>query len=177
MVTKKQTLASRKNIKKAQAAWQKMTSTQRARAQPEGRKRKRPGTTSQGNWYRIEVRPKGEFVTFRNHDVGKKNGNLERVAGQRRSGSWATQAWLVNKKSAHKEGKRLVADTKEVRALLGKLGSAPQHIKGDIFAAKDRPNVPEKVKPTKAQQTARVKNIKKAQSARAAKQRRVKKQS
>jgi hypothetical protein len=31
----------------------------------------------------------------------------------------------------------------------------------DIFEAKDRPNIPENKKPTKAQQTARLENIKK----------------
>ena len=46
------------------------------------------------------------------------------------------------------------------------LGSEPKHVKGDVFKAKDRPNVPEREKPTTAQQKARSTNIKKAQAAR-----------
>ncbi|KKW35696.1 hypothetical protein A2852_00360 [Candidatus Adlerbacteria bacterium RIFCSPHIGHO2_01_FULL_54_23] len=52
-------------------------------------KRKLPGTTGKGKFYRIEVRPKGDFFSFRNQDVGKKGG-LERLAGRRSSGSWDT---------------------------------------------------------------------------------------
>jgi len=36
------------------------------------------------------------------------------------------------------------------------------HIKGDIFKAQDRPNIPESKKPTEAQKRARMENIKKA---------------
>jgi hypothetical protein len=39
-------------------------------------------------------------------------------------------------------------------------------VKGDIFEARPRPNVPEAAKPTPAQQKARRENIKKAQAAR-----------
>jgi len=46
------------------------------------------------------------------------------------------------------------------------LGSKPKHVKGDIFEAKDKPNVPEKKKPTEAQKKAWAENIKKAQAAR-----------
>jgi len=41
------------------------------------------------------------------------------------------------------------------------LGSKPRHVKGDVFEARDRPNVPENKKPTEAQQRARAENIKK----------------
>jgi hypothetical protein len=44
--------------------------------------------------------------------------------------------------------------------------STPKYVKGDIFKAIDRPDVPEKEKPTAAQKKARVSNIKKAQAAR-----------
>jgi hypothetical protein len=40
------------------------------------------------------------------------------------------------------------------------------HVVGDRFKAKDRPNVPERAKPTPAQKRARSRNIKKAQAAR-----------
>lgn len=165
MATPKQIEAARKNIKKAQAAWQGMTKRQHSLAQPEGRSRARPGTKATGDYYRIEVRPKAEFITFRNQDVGKP-GALERLAGKRSSGSWATQAWLISKADAHLEGDKLVPDSQDARDLLAKLGSEPVHQKGDIFTAKDRRNVPEHEKPTAAQKTARSQNIKKAQMAR-----------
>lgn len=120
--------------------------------QPQGRTRKEPGEAGTGDNYRIVIRPKDEFVTFRYHDVGEKSGDLERLAGKRPNGSWDTQAWLVNKKSAHIENGRLMADTDDVQDLLDELGSVPRHVKGDIFEAKDRPNIPEHEKPTLAQQ-------------------------
>src|SRR4051812_19674807 len=58
MATQKQRAAARKNIKKAQAAWQSMSHRQHALAQPEGRKRQKPGTGGGGEFYRITVRPK-----------------------------------------------------------------------------------------------------------------------
>jgi len=165
MATAKQREAARRNIKKAQAAWQSMSHEEHARAQPQGRGRRKPGTTGEGEFFHIVVRPKDEFVTFRNQDVGGP-GHIERLAGKRQSGSWATQAWLVSKQDAHMEGDRLVPDSVEARELFGKLGSEPMHVKADIFEAKDRPNVPEREKPTAAQRRARTTNIKKAQAAR-----------
>jgi len=165
MATQKQRDAARRNIKKAQAAWQGMTLTQHARAQPQGRGRKKPGTTGEGEYYRIEVRPKSQFVTFRTQDVGEP-GHIQRLAGKRESGSWDTHAWLVSKQDAHMKGEKLVPDTADAQELFEQLGAEPVHVKGDIFKAKDRPNVPEREKPTEAQQRARTANIKKAQAAR-----------
>src|SRR5205085_6578205 len=116
-------------------------------------------------FFRINVRPKEEFVTFRTQDVGGP-GHVERVAGKRPSGSWDTQTWLISKEDAHIEGDRLIPDTADARGVLEKLGSEPVHVKGDIFEAKPRPNVPEREKPTPAQRRARRTNIKKAQAAR-----------
>ena len=165
MATTKQREAAKQNIIHAQAAWRGMTHRQHALAQPEGRGRARPGTMGGGEYYRIVVRPKNEFVTFRYHDVGEK-GHLQRLAGKRSSGSWSTQAWLISKDDAHISEGALVADSRSARDLLLKLGSEPKHEKGDVFTAKDRPNVPEREKPTLAQQKARMENIKKAQAAR-----------
>ena len=142
-----------------------MSHTEHARAQPQGRGRKKPGTGGGGEFFRIVVRDKDEFVTFRNQDVGEPGG-LERLAGKRASGSWSTQAWLVSKKDAHKSGNRLVPDSQDAKNLFAKLGSTPLHVKGDVFKAKDRPNVPEREKPTPAMRRARAANIKKAQTAR-----------
>ena len=164
MATMKQRQAARKNIKKAQTRWRTMSSRQHARSQPEGRSRQGPGAGG-GNFYRVEVRPKTEFVTFRTQDVGSR-GHIERVAGKRASGSWATAAWLIDKQDAHVSGRKLVADSADAKRLLKKLGSEPVRRSGDRFEAKDRPNVPERSKPTAAQRRARSTNIKKAQAAR-----------
>ncbi len=167
MATEKQTRAAKRNIKKAQSRWETLgvSHRQHAASQPEGRGRKKPGTTGRGNYYHVEVRPKAEFTAFRTQDVGEQ-GHLQRVAGKRSSGSWATATWLINKEDAHVAGGKLVPDAKDAKDLLKKLGSQPVHVSGDRFKAKDRPNVPERAKPTPAQTRARRENIKKAQAAR-----------
>ena len=164
MTTDKQKTAARENIKKAQQKWQEMTPRERALAQPEGKKQARPGTTGEGDYYRIDVRARYDFVTFRYQDVGEP-GHILRLAGKRSSGSWDTQAWLIAKTDAHLEGNSLIPDTEDARNLIDSLGSVPSHIQGDVFEAKDRPNIPEKSKPTEAQKKARMENIKKAQAA------------
>jgi len=168
MATEKQRQAAKKNIKKAQAKWKSMSSSGHSRSQPEGRGRKKPGSTGEGNYYHVEVRPKDEFTSFRTQDVGDA-GHLQRVAGKRSSGSWATAKWLISKEDAHVEGGKLVGDTRDAKDLIKKLGSEPVRKSGDRFEAKDRPNVPERSKPTTAQQRARRQNIKKAQAARSEK--------
>src|SRR5262249_27268891 len=120
MASEKQREAGRRNIKKAQAAWQSMSHEAHARSQPQGRGRKKPGTVGTGEYYRITVRPKEDFVTFRTQDVGDP-GHIERVAGKRRSGSWDTQAWLISKADAHVEGGRLVPDSVEAHQVLEEL--------------------------------------------------------
>lgn len=167
MATRKQSVAAKKNIKKAQTAWKGMTKRQRTLAQPQGRMRKKPGTTGAGKFYRIEIRPKEKFTSFRTQDVGKKGG-LERLAGRRSSGSWATVTWLVSKKNAHlgTNGQLVIDDTKE-RASLKKAVRGPiTHLKGDVFHAHPVRNVPESAKPTPAMKRAQRTNIKKAQKAR-----------
>lgn len=165
MATTKQKEAAKKNIKKAQTKWKEMSHREHARAQPEGRKRAKPGQKATGDYYHIEVRPKEQFKTFRTHDVGKP-GHIQRVSGKRESGSWSTQKWLISKNDAHIEDKKLVGDTKDAKNLLKKLGSQVTRTRGDRFQAKPRPNIPEHKKPTVAQKKARQKNIRKAQKAR-----------
>ncbi len=135
------------------------------KAHPQGKKRAKPGTKGAGDYFRITVRPKEAFTTFRYDDVGEK-GHILRLAGKRRGGSWDTQVWLISKEDAHLEGETLVGDTEDARNVLAALGSKPKHGVGDVFEAQDRPNVPESLKPTAAQQTAWRENIKKAQQAR-----------
>ena len=167
MTISKQKEAAKENIKKAQQRWQEMTPRERALAQPEGRKRAKPGTKGEGDYFRIVVRSKNDFTLFRYQDVGEK-GHILRLAGKRESGTWDTQAWLISKEDAHLEGDALIADTDDAKKLVESLGTKPKHVKGDIFEAKDRPNVPERKKPTEAQRRARLENIKKAQQARQA---------
>ncbi len=162
MATERQRQAARKNIRKAQARWESMSSGEHSRSQPEGRDRSRPGTQGGGNYYHVEVRPNEGFTAFRTQDVGGK-GHLQRVAGKRSSGSWATVKWLIGKEDAHVEDDKLVADTKDAKDLLKKLGSKPVRTRGDLFEAQPRRNVPEHVKPTAAQKRARSRNVKKAQ--------------
>lgn len=142
-----------------------MTHRQRALAQPEGRARKKPGTTGKGKFYRIELRPKNVFTSFRVQDVGEKGG-LERLAGRRKSGSWDTVSWLVSKDDAvvGSNGQLKITDSK-ARSVLKQIKGPIVHVKGDVFKAHPK-NVPEKDKPTKAMRSAQRKNIKKAQAAR-----------
>jgi len=127
--------------------------------------RKKPGSTGHGDYYHVEVRPRSDFVSFRTQDVGER-GHIQRVAGQRESGSWATVKWLIDKNDAHVSGDSLVGDTSEAKDVIKQLGSKPVHKRGDLFEAKPRRNVPEGSKPTAAQARARRANIKKAQAAR-----------
>jgi len=166
MATSKQRTAAKRNVRKAQATWRSMSRTARSRAQPEGRSRRKPGSTGGGDYYHIEVRPKGEFVTFRTHDIGAK-GHVQRVAGKRRSGSRDDQKWLISKSDAHVENGRLVANTADVAAVLAKIGPV-RHMDADRFKGHPRYNVPEKDKPTTAQKRAQRTNIRKALAKRAA---------
>ena len=75
MATSKQRTAAKRNIRKAQATWRSMSRTARSRAQPEGRSRRKPGSTGSGDYYHIEARPKREFVAFRTQDVGRFKGH------------------------------------------------------------------------------------------------------
>jgi hypothetical protein len=159
------TATAKGNLEKARRTWQSMSPQARSKAQPDGRRRAKPGTTGRGNYFHIEVRPRGEFQTFRTQDVGKPGG-IQRVAGKRGSGSWDTQKWLIGKDQAHVERGRLVPDTEGARGVLESLGSAPTRVQADRFKAKSRPNVPEREKPTQAQRSAQHRNIKIAQAAR-----------
>jgi hypothetical protein len=136
----------------------------RKQSRAHGKQRLKPGSSGEGKYYHVEVRPKSEFLTFRTQDVGDP-GHIQRVAGKRESGSWATVKWLISKEDAHISGSRLIGDTEDAKNLLAGLSSPPMHRGGDRFKASDRPNVPEKDKPTPAQEQARSRNIKKAQAA------------
>lgn len=124
----------------------------------------RPGTKGEGEYYRIVVRPKWEFVDFRYHDVGKP-GHVQRLVGLRDNGHWATHAWLIGKTDAHLHGGRIIADSEGAKEILEMLSIEPVQVKEDLFEAKDRENIPERLKPTEAMKLAWGRNIKKAQRA------------
>lgn len=99
-----------------------------------------------GNFFRIIVRPKEEFTAFRDYKFGKE-GTVLRIAGKRQSGSWDTHAWLISKENAHMEHGSLVADTQYAQKVLNMLFLKPKHIKGDIFEARQWPDIPQEKKP------------------------------
>jgi len=99
------------------------------------KKRISPGMGGKGKFYRVVVRDKNDFVMFRNYNVGGK-GHVERLAGKRANGRWATVAWLIDKKEAHISNGFLVGDSKDADKILKKLRRKPRHFKGDIFEAK-----------------------------------------
>ena len=130
-------------------------------------KRKAPGSTGKGKFYHIEIRPKGQFSSFRMQDVGEKGG-LERLAGHRPSGSWDTVSWLIAKDKATVTNGKLKILAEEEKSDLKEMKGPIVHVKGDIFHAHPK-NVPEAKKPTPAMKRAQKTNIKKAQAARAKK--------
>lgn len=164
-MSKKQVSAAKKNIKKAQRKWKNMSSRQKALRQPQGMSRKKPGMGKQGKYYRIIIRPKSQFQSFRTHDIGR-DGHTQRLAGKRSSGSWATHAWLIHKNDAYVDNGKLKSNKEKIKKILNRLRGPITKYRGDVFKAKPRKNVPEKDKPTKKQKKARIKNITKAQKAR-----------
>lgn len=138
--------------------------SQRMKTQPDNDDRAAPGTQGGGKYYRVIVRPSKDFVKFRYQDVGDPGGIL-RLAGQRKSGSWDDQAWLISKNRAHIEADKLVAEDDEADEVLQKIGPA-RHLEGDVFRGHPRINIPEHEKPTRAQRKARRENVKKAQQMR-----------
>jgi hypothetical protein len=131
------------------------------------KQREKPGSSGTGEYYHVEVLPNSGFVTFRTQDVGKP-GHIQRVAGKRPSGSWATVKWLIGKEDAHIQDNRLIPDTKGAKDVIKQLGAQPIHLSGDRFKAKEKSSGAKRVrsKPTAAQMRARRANIKKAQAAR-----------
>jgi len=134
-----------------------------ARAATSSHKRAKPGAKGGGRFFHVEVRPRRDFVAFRVQVLGA--GGIERVAGQRASGDWATATWLIEKSQAHVENGGLVGDSAGARKLIRSLGSQPRLIRGDRFKAKPHAKIPASEKPTPAMRRARLANIRKAQAA------------
>ena len=101
------------------------------------------GAEGKGKFYRINIRDKNDFVTFRNHDIGEK-GHIERLVGKRAGGRWATVTWLIDKNDAHMANKVLIADTEDAKEVLKKLRKKPIHIKGDVFKSSPKTSIRKK---------------------------------
>ncbi|MBT3642473.1 hypothetical protein HN604_01360 [archaeon] len=118
-----------------------------------------------GKFYHVIVRPKSQFVMFRNHDVGRK-GHVERLAGKRKNGNWATHSWLIDKREADIIRNVLVGKNAAVRNVLSRLRRKPVWKNGDVFTAGPEINIREVDKPTPAMKNAWKKNIGKVQKVR-----------
>lgn len=121
---------------------QKRTEKQNKKTQVKDPPRRKPGSSGNGEYYHVEVRPGEKFVSFQTQDVGRR-GQIQRVAGQRFSGYWTTVKWLIAKEEAHVQDAKLVPDTKAAKEVIEQLGSQPVHWIGDRFRAKPDPNTPE----------------------------------
>ena len=102
-----------------------------------------PGTGGKGKFYRVNVRDKKDFVTFRNHDIGEK-GHIERLVGKRAGGRWATVTWLIDKNEAHVINGVLIGDSPEAKEVLKKLRKKPILVRGDVFKSSPKMGVSKK---------------------------------
>lgn len=116
-------------------------------------------------YYHIEVLPRTDFVNFQTQPVGRQ-GRIQRVAGQRSSGYWSTVKWLIDKKEAHVQDNKLVADSLAAKNVMEQLGSEPVRMLGDLFKARPRPSFREEPKPAGSQPRARRDNSKKSPASR-----------
>jgi hypothetical protein len=134
------------------------------RSQTKTTTRRKPGSTGEGDYYHVEIRPKTGFITFRTQDVGRR-GHIQRVAGKKSTGTWETVKWLIGKQDAHVRGDKLVPDTKGAKDLIKELGAQPVHVSGDRFKARSKA----KAKSTAAKAGASRKGTRKTKSTRSRK--------
>ncbi len=65
------------------------------------------------DYYRIKVRPKNQFSTFRIEHL-TENDSIQ-ITGKLADGSWGTQQWLINKGDVRLENGILVADDDRIQ--------------------------------------------------------------
>lgn len=122
---------------------------------------KKATPAKRAGFYQVEVRPESQFTELRTYDVGE---STQRVAGKKRSGSWATQKWMISKSAAHVENGMLIADKPKVRQILTRLpGRVVQRSRS---TGRPQVIVPKRLSITPAQRRARQQNMRKAQRAR-----------
>ncbi len=92
-----------------------------------------------GKFYRIFVRPKEQFDSFRVRELDEK-GHLECLLGKRSGSSrFHPVAWLVLKQDAHvAHNGRLIIDHPRTRSVLKQLEVPIIHYEGDFFSAKPK---------------------------------------
>jgi hypothetical protein len=87
---------------------------------------------SEGSYYRIIVRPREDFKSFKS-ETPTINNTIQQINGKNAEGQWSTQSWLIHKDGAHIDSGKLVPDNKAVRRLLQVLDGHVVHIKDDVF--------------------------------------------
>ena len=127
--------------------------------------RQKPRNARVAQYYHIEVLPRTDFVNFQTQTVGRQ-GRIQRVAGQRSSGYWSTVKWMIDKKEAHVQDNKLVADSLAAKNVMEQLGSAPVRMLGDLFKARPRPGFREEPKPTGSRPPAHRENGRKPRASR-----------
>ena len=127
--------------------------------------RQKPRTARVAQYYHIEVLPRADFVNFQTQAVGRQ-GRIQRVAGQRSSGYWSTVKWMIDKKEAHVQDNKLVADSLAAKSVMEQLGSEPVRMLGDLFKARPRPGFREEPKPVRSSPRVRRENGTKSRASR-----------
>jgi len=95
--------------------------------------RKKPGSTGEGRYFHVEVRPKENFVLFNTRDVGRPGHSLL-VLGKQKDGKWVTHKWLIDKRDAYiNTGGQLQSDDPKVQKILEYCGAYFVHKEKDIF--------------------------------------------
>lgn len=102
--------------------------------------RKEPGSTGEGQYFHIIVRPKEELTLFNTRDVGRPGHSLL-VLGKSKEGKWLTHKWLINKNDAYinPEGK-LQSDDFKVQRILDYCDGCLVHKEKDIFEVRSHPS-------------------------------------
>ncbi len=95
--------------------------------------RKEPGSTGEGEYFHLIVRPKDEFVFFHTRDVGRQ-GHSQLVLGKTKDGKWGTHKWLISKKDAYitTDGD-LKSDDFKVQRIIDYCNGNLVHREKDIF--------------------------------------------
>lgn len=95
--------------------------------------RKEPGSTGEGQYFHLIVRPKDQFTLFETKDVGRRGHSLL-VLGKTKEGKWSTHKWLINKKDAYVNlDGALKSDDYRIQQILDYCNGNLTHSEGDIF--------------------------------------------
>lgn len=91
--------------------------------------------------YRITVRPKNQYTTFRTQEIVP---GLKRIAGRRFNGTWVTVTWLVSKDCARLDEREcLIISNRKIHVLMDHIKSPIKPVDGDVFKAEPVLHAPE----------------------------------